>query len=893
MSVEDDFRPDPEALLNAIRKEEQSAVKGKLKIFFGMCAGVGKTYDMLKSAHEALANGTDVVVGIVEGHGRPETEALKKDLPIIPRKRIEYRDSIIEEMDLDAIIARHPAIVLVDELAHTNAPGSRHLKRYQDVLELLENGITVYTTVNVQHLESRADTVAQITGSLQRETVPDSIFAQADEVELIDIPPDELVKRLEEGKVYTPERSREAVRNFFRIGNLTALREMSLRLTAERVDHQLRSYLQTQRISQPWKSVQRFLVCMSASPHSISLIRSARRMAYTMDATWMVLYVESSSPLAEEAKAQLAKNLKLARELGAEIVTSADDDVAAAVVRVAQRQNATQILVGKSVNAIPFGKSLAERIMERSGNLDVYVLGASGTEETTSSIWRVPSLQSGVTQYFAAAGAVVFVSLICYALSPYLAYQTVSMILLLTIALLPLRLGAGPVLLAAGLSGLLWDYLFIPPRFTFVVAQPQDILMLVTYFAIAAVTGTLTARIRARERAVRQREERTSALYQLTRELSAASSQDNVAKAAVTNIKKFFDAEVAIFLSEPDGDIFTKANDASTYLVGEKEFSVPAWVYWNEKKAGKFSDTLPFAGATYYPISGPRYPLGVIGVKLPEDIQPSIELEILLQNFISQIAAALEREQLNEMAKKSIAVVESERLYKTLFNSLSHELRTPIAAIVSASEGLQQSLVNAGKDSEKGFSHEIKIAADRLNRLVENLLDMTRLESGRISPSLDWCDLHDLFNAALHKLERELSQHNVLIDIPADFPLVKLDFGLMEQAITNLLHNESLYTPPGTQIEVHAYIDGRECFVTVADNGPGFPRESLPHLFEKFYRVPGSTTGGTGLGLSIVRGFIEAHGGTIRAETRASGGAQFIIVIPFEAAKGAPQEKQV
>ncbi len=881
MQSPDEIRPNPDALLHALKKEEQQASKAKLKIFFGMSAGVGKTYDMLKSAHEARAKGIDLVIGIVETHKRPETEALLAGLPIIPRKKVEYKGTLLEEMDLDAIISRKPQIVLVDELAHTNAPGSRHTKRYQDVLELLDHGIDVYTTLNVQHIESRADTVAQITGSTIRETVPDSILEQANEVELIDIPPDELLKRLSEGKVYTPERSQQAIQNFFQKGNLTALREMSLRLTAERVDHQLRDYMQTKQISGPWKSGVRLLVGISASPHSVSLIRWARRMAYTMDATWIALYVETARVLPDSEKTQLAKNIKLARELGAEIITTADENIAEALVRVARQQNVTQLLVGKPRRTLSFRKSLMDQVIERSGNLDVYAIGGeeSPAGRTTFSL---PEIHSGLVQYGLAAGIVCLVSLLCFPLNSIIGYQTVALILLLVIALLPLRLGAGPVLLAAGFSALIWDYFFIPPRFTFAISTAQDILMLVTYFAIATVTGTLTARIRAREKAVRSREERATALYTLTRDLSNAPNQDEVAKAAVTNIRRFFKAEVAMFLSDQDGDVFTEAHRTSTFTVDEKEFSVAAWVYWNEKKAGRFTDTLPFATATYYPMSGPRYPLGVIGVKPAAEDRPTIDQEVLLENFIRQIASTLEREQLNEMTKKSIALAESDRLYKTLFDSISHELRTPIAAIVSASEGLMDASSIAQEPLRRDLNTEIHTAAERLNHLVENLLDMTRLESGRIAPVLDWTDIHDVINSAVRKLRRELSHHVVTIDVQAEMPLVKLDFGLMEQAITNLLLNASLYTPKRSKVHVRAFVEGSECVIVLTDNGPGFPKEALQKVFEKFYRVPGTKTGGTGLGLSIARGFVEVHKGTMKVENSLEGGARFTIRLPVQ-----------
>lgn len=869
------YRPDPDALLNALKRQEENSLRGKLKIFFGMSAGVGKTYDMLKSAHEAKAKKIDVVIGYIETHKREETEALVSGLEIVPRKQLEYRGVQLEEMDIDAIISRKPQLVLVDELAHTNHPGSRHAKRYQDVLELLEHGIDVYTTINVQHLESRADTVAQITGTVIRETVPDSIFEQADEVEVIDIPPDELLKRLAEGKVYTPDRSQRAVENFFKKGNLTALREMSLRLTAERVDHQLRDYMQTQRITDTWKSGQRFLVGISPSPSAVSVIRWARRMAYTMDATWIAVYVETSSQISDDAKRQLNNNIKLASELGAEIITTADRDIASGLVRTALQNNATQILIGKTTRRRLFSKTLLDRLIDESGDLDVYVVGDHDAENRKRSRFMLPELHSGLSQY-AFSGLIIFVSaLICFPFSEHLGYQTVSLILLLIVALLPLRFGVGPVLLAAAMSALLWNFLYIPPRFTFAIGLPQDILMFATYFAIAAVTGTLTARIRSREQAVRQREAHASALFALTKQLTAAKTQEEVADAAVRHLAAFFSSEVSIFLSQPDGDIFTGAHPSTTYAVDEKEFSVAAWVYWNEKKAGKFTDTLPSSSATYYPISGPRYPLGVIGLKKNDEKQFNIDQESLLQNFIAQIASTLEREQLNELAKRTVVYAESEKLYRTLFSSISHELRTPIAAIIGAAESLTQ------RHSPE-FLDEIHTAADRLNRLVENLLDMTRLESGQLAPRLDWCEMNDLFRASVQKLRKELARHTVIISVQESMPLIKLDFGLMEQVFVNLLYNASLYTPAGSTITLSARMEEKNCLLTVEDNGPGVPKEALEHLFTKFYRVPGSRAGGTGLGLSIVKGYVEAHQGSITAENNPHGGAKFTISITTE-----------
>ena len=876
-----DSRPDPDALLNLIRKEEERSEKGKLKIFFGMCAGVGKTYAMLSEAREAVAKGIDVVVGYVETHKRMETAELVLGLEVILRKKLEYRGTLLEEMDTDAILERKPRMVLVDELAHTNAPGSRHVKRYQDVLELLEAGIDVYTTLNVQHLESRAEAVAQITGTVVRETVPDSIFESADEVKVIDISPEDLLKRLAEGKVYTPDRSKAAIANFFREGNLAALREMSLRLTAERVDRELREYMQGKRIIGPWKSGQRLIAAISPSPHSISVIRWARRVSYTMDASWVVVFVERSTKLTAEEKEQLAKNMKLAKELGAEVATTSDENIADALMRVAHEQNAGLMLVGKPDRTV-FSRAgrLVDELIQKSKDLDIYIVGQDAEQGKRVRRMLFPGLQSSMAQYATAGALVLLTALLCYPITSFMGYRTVSFIILLVVSLLPLRMGPGPTLLGAAVGAVAWDFFFIPPRFTFFVGNLEDVLLLGLYFLVASVTGVLSARVRKREKLLRQREERTSALFSLTKDLSSAHSEDEVISGAISNLKKYFNADVAIILGDTEGEISRTAHAASTFSPDTKEMGVAEWVYWNEKRAGKNTDTLPSSQATYFPMSGPRYPLGVIGVKFPVEVNLSLDQDSLLENFISQITSAIERELLNEVNKKSVVLAESERLYKTLFNSISHEFRTPIATIM----GLSENLISSESEMHIGQPEigEIHIAAERLNRLVANLLDMTRLESGMIQPKLDWCDVRDIINESTKGLERELSQHVLDIKVEDDVPLLKLDFVLIEQALTNLIHNAALYTPNGTEIMVRGYLEEGKCVISVSDRGPGLPEGDTEKVFEKFYRAANGRAGGTGLGLTIAKGFVEAHHGKITARNRPEGGAEFAIYLPVD-----------
>jgi two-component system sensor histidine kinase KdpD len=606
-------------------------------------------------------------------------------------------------------------------------------------------------------------------------------------------------------------------------------------------------------------------------------------MAFTQDASWVAAHVESSATPSAVENDLLAKNIKLARELGAEIVSTADENVGDALIRVARQENCTQILIGKPRRGA-FQKSarLLQELINKSGDLDIHVIGGEGETKAERRFAHLLQAHSGVRQYIGAGAIPLLVAAACFPFSNLIEYQTVSLVLLITVALLPLRFGMGPVLLAAALSAAAWDYLFIPPIFTFSFHHIPDILMLLMYFCIALVLGVLTSRTRAQERAVRLREGRAVALYTLSRDLSLARTKDAVAEAAIANVKKFFNAEVVLCLGQTDGDIFTAPHPASTLAVSEKDLGVAAWVYWNEKQAGRFTDTLPSAGATYYPMSGPRYPLGVLGVRLRGEDKLSIDQETLLENFIRQIASAVERETLNEITNKAVIVEESERLYKTLFNSISHEMRTPLAAIMGASETLLDDGVSQRPETRIEFIGEIHDAAARLNRLVENLLDMTRLESGLIRPKLEWCDVRDLINSAVGKTATELSGYPLEIDTPPDILLVKIDFALMEQVITNLLLNASLYTPAGSEILVRASSEGNECEISIADNGSGLPPDVLEKVFDKFFRAPGSRTGGTGLGLSIARGFVEAHRGTIRAENRAGGGLRFVIRLPLE-----------
>lgn len=882
--MEDASRPNPDELLAQIKTTEQKEKKGKLKIYLGMSAGVGKTFAMLQDASMAYGRKVDVLIGYVETHKRSDTEFLLFHLPQLNRKKIPYKGFELEEMDIDEILRRKPKLVIVDELAHTNAPGSRHTKRYLDVLELLDNGIDVFTALNVQHLESLADTVSQITGIIIKEKVPDSILEAADEIELVDISPDELLQRLADGKVYTADKTKDAVNNFFRKGNLSALRELALRLTADRVDKQVRHYMQENKIVGPWKSTQRILIGISSSPNSIDLVRWGRRIAYTMEASWIAVNVETPKILNEEEKAALNKNIELAKELGAEIISTVDVDVVKGLLRIAKRENVTHIVVGKSHHSNflhrLFGKDTVTRLLNESGKIDIYIASGESHVKERKKIFNVPDAQSGFSKYLLSASIVFAVGAICYVFSSFLGYQTIALIFLFVVCLMPLILGPGPVLLAAVLSPLIWNFFFVPPRFTLIISRTEDVLTFIMFFIVAYVTGVLTTRIRQRERAVRQREERAVALYNLANDLSQANNFNEVISVSVKNLTKIFDCEAVIFTVDGDSKNVKQSDAGESNNVSEKELSVAQWIYSNGKKAGRFTDSLTSAEYVYYPLKNQRGIYGVAGLKIL-NANFYHEHETLIDNFVNQIAGAMEREFLNQKANKTLVLEESDKLYKTLFDSLSHELKTPIAAIMGSSNLLLNIKSENNAATREQLYNEIHTASLRLNRLVENLLDMARLESGKLVPNFNLYEVNDLINSALKEFEGEINKQEITVSVQEKMPLIKIDFGLMEQVIKNLLQNALIYTDEDSKIEVQAFFDEKFSYIMISDNGKGIPEKDIQNIFDKFYRVNSKIAGGTGLGLSISKGIVEALKGTISVENKTTGGLKFIIKLPL------------
>ena len=884
------LRPDPDALLATLKDEESKAHRGRLKIFFGMCPGVGKTFAMLRAGQQEARAGTDCVVGIVETHGRKETEAMITGLTVFPRKQLSHRGTTLEELDLEGILAKRPALVLVDELAHTNAPGSRHSKRWQDVVELLDAGINVYSTLNVQHVESRADAVRQITGATVHETVPDSVLDLAEELELIDLTPETLLERLKEGKVYLGDRAVAAQNAFFKDSHIAALRELALRFTAERVDSQLRAMRAGSSRQTVWRSGERLLVAVGASPFSTQLVRWTRRLAAAQGATWIAVHVEPSAPLSSAAQQILDKNLSLARELGAEVLVTHDTDIPRALVRLALQHNATQIVVGKPRGNrwkdLISGGTVVDRLVRLGGNIDIYVVPAEPGLRGGRRFAFDRASRSSQSEYGWVVGMVSLVTIASFAL-PVQYYLSVGLVYLLAVIVLSLKVGRGPVFAAGILSALTWDYLFIPPRYTFRIDKIEDMLLFGTYFAVALVSGQLTARIRAQSRNERLREERATALFNLTRALAEANTLDDAVFAALRQVDSLFGAHTCLLIAEePDGPIHP--HFSGSCAVTEKERAVIDWTFLNKRSAGRFTDTLPGSNGFYLPLVREGKSVGVLGIIVPQESTLTLGQRDLIEVFARQLALAVERDNLRAAGEREKLLQESEKLNRALFDSVSHELRTPLAVIGSAVENLK----NAPAPMRDSLVAEIETASRRLNRLVGNLLDQTRLESGSLKPRFDWCDMNDIVNAAVTSVRDALAPHPFEVSVTDGMPPIRADFTLTEQAIANLLINAAHHTPSGTPIFLTAGLErgGERAFVTVADRGPGFPAGMKDRLFKKFARGDAARAGGLGLGLSIVRGFIAAQGGSIVVGENPGGGAVFSIYLPNKQPDTPPPE---
>ena len=872
-----DQRPSPEALLEAARREERRS--GRLKIFVGAAPGVGKTYEMLQQARARKQDGYDIVVGVVETHGRKETQALLDGLEIVPRKRLEYKGQWLEEMDLDAIIARHPQIVLVDELAHTNAPGSRHPKRYLDVEELLSRGIDVYTTVNIQHIESLNDVVAQITHVRVRETVPDSVFDRADAIELVDLTPDDLIERLKEGKVYVPKQAERALEHYFSPGNLTALRELALRRTAERVDEQLLTHMQAHAIPGPWAAGERILVCVSEDPRAAGLVRYAKRLADRLHAPFTALCVETRRSLQwnEEERDRVADTLRLAEALGGEAITipGAGRSIADDVIGFAQANNVTQIIIGKSARSRWFEilhGSVVHDLVRRSGNISVHVIAGDELARDPIPKKTLRAAEGAAPfdpwPYVVALAAVAAALGVGELIQPLLGVENVDLVFLTAVVGVAVRYGLWPSLLATVASSLCYNFFFLPPIYTFTITDPTNLAAFVFFTIVAVVVSHFAARGRTQTVAAHERVRTVELLYAFSRKLAGVGTLDDVLWATAYQAALMLKVRVVLLLPE-DGSIVVKAGYPPEDILDEADVAAAKWAWQNNRVAGRGSDTLPGAKRLFLPMRTGRGAIGVMGIdsdKTGPLLTP--DQRRLLDALIDQAALAIERVYLVEDVDRAKRTIETDRLRSALLTSISHDLKTPLAAVLGAASTLRD-LSGALTDAEKADLLATVIdELERLNRFIANLLDMTRLESGAVVPNTALHDLGEIVGSALRRASKILARHQVELELAAGLPMLELDAVLFEQALFNLLDNAAKYSPAGTTIRIRSWRDQDAVCLQVLDEGDGIPPADLEHIFDKFYRAEKGdrVRAGTGLGLAISRGFVEAlqgqdHGG--------------------------------
>jgi two-component system sensor histidine kinase KdpD len=886
-------RPDPETLLARARAEEARKTRGRLKLFFGAAAGVGKTFAMLEAARELEADGVDVVAGCVETHGRAETESLLEGLEILPPRLIPYRGTVLKEFDLDAALARRPAVILVDELAHSNAEGSRHAKRWQDVLELVDAGINVYTALNVQHLESLNDLVAKITGIVVRETVPDSVLERADEIELVDLPPGELIQRLQEGKVYVPQQAQEAIRNFFRKGNLIALRELALRRTAERVDAQMQAYMRDHAIAKTWPVAERVLVCVSPSPQADQLVRAGRRLATRLGAEWIAAYVETpaAAKLSQANRDRVVQTLRLAEQLGAETATLSGPTMSEEILAYARARNVSKIVIGKPVRSLwkrVLLGSIVDALVRGSGEIDIHVVSGDKEAAAPKAVRRRPEPVDWAG-YAQAIGVVGVCTSVAWLMFPHFALSNLIMAYLLGVVAVATRSGRGPTVLASLLSVATFDFFFVPPFFSFAVSDTQYLVTFAIMLVVALVISGLTVRIRAQADAARDRERRTSALYAMSRELASTRGVDALLAIAIRHIVDVFPAEVSVLLPDGAGRLAPTSPAAATLGTNAAEQAVAQWVFAHRELAGLGTATLPGATALYVPLIGSRGAVGVLGVKPSErHAFDSPEQLHLLETFANQMALAIERASLANEAQASEVRMETERLRNSLLSSVSHDLRTPLATITGAATTILESESRLDQRTQRELLESVREEADRLNRLVQNLLEMTRLESGALELRRDWHSLEEVVGAALGRLAKSLGTRRVTVSIPPDLPLVAIDDVLIEQVFVNLLDNAIKYTPADSAIRIIVTATDRSVTAEVADHGPGLPKGQEARVFEKFYRAAPDSRRGAGLGLAICRGVVLAHGGRIWAHNLPEGGVAFLFTLPLTDPPPAP-----
>jgi two-component system sensor histidine kinase KdpD len=893
-------RPDPDALLAQVKEQERRASRGKLRIYFGSSAGVGKTYAMLNAGRKAQAEGRRVLVGIVETHGRGETAALVEGLEVLPRKEIDYRGRILTEFDIDAALERKPDLILVDELAHSNAAGSRHPKRWQDVEELLASDIDVYTTVNVQHLESLNDVVGGITGIRVSETLPDTVFDEADEVVLIDIPAEELLGRLKAGKVYQEQQAERASKNFFRKGNLIALRELALRRTAERIEDDVQAYRVEQSINAVWKTDTALLACVGPGLTAEHVIRTTARLATQLNAEWHAVYVETPQlqRLPAARRERILKTLKLAQDLGALTAVLSGSDVAREIVNYAHGHNFSRIVVGRQRMRWFWQKPLLRRLAQHAPEIDILETGRAGERDEPPAPPTVDNVEEELhtgtggkrlVRYAWTVGAVIVTTVLATPLPGHFDLSNILMLFLLTELLVATRFGRGPAALAAFLSVAAFDFFFVPPRFTFAVSDLQYLVVFAVMLAVGLVAGQLTAGLRYQSKVASIREGRARALYEFSRALSSALQSEQIFEITRNFVQRTFRARAVILLPDNDGRLELPPNAEGLHL-NVLDLGIAQWAFDRATPAGMGTDTLPGNAYFYMPLVAPMRTRGVLVIQpehrrwilIPEQRQQ-------LDTFATLTAIALERVHYIEVAQDALVRMESERLRNSLLSALSHDLRTPLTSLVGLSESLTRAKppLPAGQQAIARSLHEEML---RMSNLVANLLDMARIQSGEVRLNLEWQQFEEVVGSALRASASQLAQHAVELKLARDLPLVRFDVVLLERVLCNLVENAAKYTGAGSRIVIAAESMPPNLEVSVYDNGPGLPPGQEDAVFEKFTRgEQESATPGVGLGLAICRAIIEAHGGTIRAGHSPEGGACIVFTLPLGTPPAVPE----
>ncbi len=897
-------RPNPDRLLAKIEQEQAKARRGKLKIFFGSAAGVGKTYAMLLAARERRGENMDVLVGLIETHNRKETVDLLAGLEVLPRKLIEYRGTTLSEFDLDAAIKRKPSIILVDEMAHTNVPGSRHPKRWQDIEELREAGIDVYTTLNVQHLESLNDDIGQIAGIRVWETVPDTVFEAADEVELVDLPPDELLIRLKEGKVYLPQQAEDAIRHFFRKGNLIALRELALRQTASQVDSQMLDYREGHAIREIWPVAERILVCVGPNELGERLVRAGKRFAVGLRGEWIVAYVETPElqRLPAEKRDGILRVLRLAEQLGAETVTLSANEMSEAIINFCNDRNITKIVMGK-----PSRRgwkrwllgSVVDTLISEAHNINLYLLGSPqpGTSRYEAELTRYrrgsqPALREILRKrkkgyfwgYVWAIGVTLASSLLSSVMFGHFELANLVMVFLLGVVFVATRFGRGPSIVASFLGVGMLDYFFVDPHYSLSVSDTQYFVTLAAMLTVAMLISNLMANVKSQAKVATHRERRATVLYAMSKELTMSQSEDEIVNAAVRHVHAEFGSLNVILFPDQSGRVaYPKEKGLAQSLYGS-DLSVAQWVMDHNEMAGQGTNTLPGAQAVYFPLSSHDKVLGVLAL-LPVNLRRVFlpEQQKLLDTFIRQIAQAIIRVRLVEQARDTQLKMEAEQLRNSLLSSISHDLRTPLATIVGSASALAENDGSLTPEDQVELSNAIYEEAQRMSSLVNNILDMARLDSGSVKLNKQWHPVEEVIGTVLTRLQKHLQGRKVTVKIPSGIPMLYADSVLIEQLLINLLENALRYTPEGSPLEIAVEVSKSAVEVSVSDHGPGIPTGRETKLFEKFFRVQQeSAQSGVGLGLAICRAIIEAHGGNIKAQNRAGGGACFSFIIPLD-----------